>query len=258
MASQILKVSVLGSGDVFLDGEQIALENLAAKLESMKSDQPVVWYYREAAGSEPPPQAMQVMKMVVDNRLPISLCSKPDFSDYVDLKGRSHRRHLTWDSVTAEVRGRTAGGIYLGILRPDRTYLLIAPPAKDTMPPQVIQAMEKMVPPQPQRWIGAVADTYFTWKGAGPIPTLAETAQAIPFFGMLLGLACIGHSVCVFSGVDDSLAAGGAGADLVFVDSAQVAALPPDWQKVVASKMRNRNILVHDRASFKLTPVRAD
>jgi hypothetical protein len=255
MASPILKVSVLVSGAVLLDGEPTSLEELGARLESLKADRPVVWYYREAAGAEPPPEAMQVMKLVVDKRLPISLCSKPDFSDYVDRKGVSHSRYTNWDGVVAKVREMTAGGRYVGIVRPDRSYLLMAPPPKDSMPPQMIQMMEKLVPPQPPRCISAIADTYFSWRAGGGVPTLAETAQALPFFGMLLGLACIGHSVCVFTGTDDSMAAGCRGTDLLIVDEAQLPALSADWKEVAAPVMRNPNIVAHERASFKLKAI---
>jgi hypothetical protein len=255
MASPILKVSVKVSGAVLLDGEPVSLEGLGAKLESLKADRPVVWYHREAAEGEPPAEAMQVMKLVVDKQLPISLSSKADFSDYVDRKGVSHPRYMTWDGVVAKVREMTAGGRYVGIIRPDRSYLLIAPPSKDSMPANMVQMMAKLVPPQPPRCIGAIADTYFSWRAGGGVPTLAETAQAIPFFGMLLGLACIGHSVCVFTGTDDSIPAGCQGIDLLIVDEAQLPALAADWKKVAASVMRNANIVAHERASFKLKAI---
>src|ERR1700687_3920886 len=112
MGTPILKVSVLISGAVLLDGEPVSLEALDARLQSLKPQRPAVWYYREAAGGEPPAEAMQVMKLVVDNRLPISLSSKADFSDYVDLKGVSHLRNATWDAAVAVVRERTVGGKY--------------------------------------------------------------------------------------------------------------------------------------------------
>lgn len=255
MASPILKVSVLVSGAVLLDGELVSLEGLGAKLDSLKADRPVVWYYREVPGGEPPPEAMQVMKLVVDRKLPISLCSKADFSDYVDRKGVSHPRYTTWDGVVAKVREMTGGGRYVGIIRPDRSYLLMAPPPKGSMPPRMIQMMAMIVPPQPARYIGAIADTYFSMKAGGEIPSLAETAQEIPFFGMLLGLACIGHSVCVFTGLDDSLAAGCKSADLLIVDDAQAPSLSADWKTVAAAAMRNANIVLHERASFKLKSI---
>src|SRR5947209_6681169 len=136
MAFLILKVSVLVSGSILLDGEPVSLEVLQAKLQSLKDQRGVVWYYREAAGGEPPAEAMHVMKMVTDNRLPISLSSKADFSDFVDRKGGLHPRYFTWDAVVAVVRERIAAGKYVGVIRPDRSYLLIAPPSKDSVPPQ--------------------------------------------------------------------------------------------------------------------------
>ena len=178
MGTPILKVSVLVSGSVLLDGEPISTEGLEAKIESLKADRPVVWYYREAAGGEPPVVAMQVMKLVVDNRLPISMCSKADFSDYVDLKGVSHPRNPTWAAAVTIVRGRTAGGKYVGVIRPDRSYLLVAPPPKGSVPPQMVQMMEKLVPPRPPRYIGVIADTYFAFNVGGKVPNLPTLEDA--------------------------------------------------------------------------------
>ena len=255
MTSPILKVSVLASGAVLLDGEGVSLTQLREKLLARKADRPVIWYYREAAQGEPPPEAMGVMKMVTENGLPISLCSKPDFSDYVDLKGRSHPRYTSWESVVAVVREKVAGGRYVGVIRPDRSYLLIAPPPKDSVPAKMVQMMEKMIPPNPPRTVVALADTYFSWKPGGGIPTLAETGQAIPFFGILLGLATIGHSVYVFPGTDDSLAAGCKGADLMIVDDAQIPALTSDWKATASAALRSPNVLAHNRTTFKFEAV---
>jgi len=256
--SPVLKVSVLASGSVLLDGEPVSLEELRENFEARKAERPVVWYYREAAQGEPPPEALQVMKLVVDNRLPISLCSKPDFSDYVDQKGRSHPRYTNWEDVVAKVREMTAGGKYVGIIRPDRSYLLMAPPPRGSVPAQMVQMMEKLVPPRPPRRVSVIADTYFSWNVGGKvpnIPSLAEAGQAIPFFGILLGLACIGHSVCVFSGIDQSLAAGCKDADLLVVDDVQIERLAADWKDVAKAAMRSPNVLVHDRATFKLRAI---
>jgi hypothetical protein len=72
---------------------------------------------------------------------------------------------------------------------------------------------------------------------------------------MLLGLACIGHSVYVFPGTEESLTSGCKDADLLVVDDAQIPSLAAGWQMVAAAAMRGANVLVHDRASFRLTPV---
>src|SRR5690242_19254002 len=88
-----LKISVLSSGDILVDGCPAGLEQVEAALEQVKTHQnPQVWYYRETAGAQPPPEAMAVVQCIVKHKLPISLSSKPDFSDWVDAKGISRPR----------------------------------------------------------------------------------------------------------------------------------------------------------------------
>jgi len=81
-----------------------------------------------------------------------------------------------------------------------------------------------------------------------------ELARAIPFLGMLLGLAYLGHAVWVFEGHPSALAAGCRDADFLIVDSAMLACLAPDWQHLARSVMRGRALYVHDRTSFALRP----
>jgi hypothetical protein len=88
----VLKVSVLHSGKLLADGAEIRLDELDARLSQIKTRNGVVWYYREGAQGEPPPIAMEVMKLLVKHSLPISLSSKPDFSDTVDEQGNSRPR----------------------------------------------------------------------------------------------------------------------------------------------------------------------
>jgi hypothetical protein len=65
-------------------------EQLAAKFAELKQAGGVVWYHRENAAGEPHPNAMKVIQLVVENKLPVKLSAKPDFSDAVDDKGASH------------------------------------------------------------------------------------------------------------------------------------------------------------------------
>lgn len=85
----ILKISVFKSGQIKIEDKEISLQDLEVLLAALAQKNGMVWYYREAAQGEPPSQAMEVIKLVVKYRLPISLSSKPDFSDYVDDKGNS-------------------------------------------------------------------------------------------------------------------------------------------------------------------------
>ena len=88
----ILKIQVFKTGKVKADGAEIILADLAKKLDNLKEKRGVVRYYREAASEEPPPQATEIVKMIIERKLPISMSSKPDFSDYIDEKGKSRPR----------------------------------------------------------------------------------------------------------------------------------------------------------------------
>ena len=68
-------------------------------------------------------------------------------------------------------------------------------------------------------------------------------------------LAYIGHTVWVFEGHPTALAAGCRDAHVVIVDSSMVPFLQPDWQAVVSGTMRHPSIYVHDRATYRLSPV---
>jgi hypothetical protein len=79
--SVVGRIAVTAKGTVSFDGAVITIDALKQKLSDLKKRNRVVWYYREAGKDEPPPQAMQVIKMIIDNRLPISMSTKPDYSD---------------------------------------------------------------------------------------------------------------------------------------------------------------------------------
>src|SRR5260370_4564207 len=82
---------MLASVAILQDGQTGELEQLDAALERAKQDHGQVWYYREATGAAPP-TGLAVIQRVVQRKLPISLSSKPDFSDWVDGQGVSHPR----------------------------------------------------------------------------------------------------------------------------------------------------------------------
>jgi len=84
-----LKVAVLKTGVIQANGKAVTLTELDELLATSKSRNGEVWYYREAAKEEPPPQATEVIKLVIKHQLPISMSSKPDFSDMIDEHGKS-------------------------------------------------------------------------------------------------------------------------------------------------------------------------
>ena len=86
------KVSVLADGKLLLNGSEATIQSLSTEFEHLKSSGGAVWYYRANPQSEPPSQAVEVIKLVIRNRLPVSMSSKPDFSDVIDENGVSHPR----------------------------------------------------------------------------------------------------------------------------------------------------------------------
>jgi hypothetical protein len=91
-ANIMVKISVLQAGKVLADGLEISLADLDARLSQIKRQNGVVWYYRENGQGNPPQAAMDAIKLVVNHRLPISMSSKPDFSDVIDARGLSRPR----------------------------------------------------------------------------------------------------------------------------------------------------------------------
>jgi hypothetical protein len=84
----ILKIAVLTDGSIRVDGSPATLESLRASLKQLAEQKGVVWYYREAGQSAEPPESAEVIQAVIENRLPIRLSSRPDYSDAIGMDGR--------------------------------------------------------------------------------------------------------------------------------------------------------------------------
>jgi hypothetical protein len=90
--SNILKVAVMHDGRIFADGQHTTLSSLRDTLMELSKNNGSVWYYREEGQAEPPPEATQVIQAIIDNRLPVKLSSKPDFSDSLGPDDQSTRQ----------------------------------------------------------------------------------------------------------------------------------------------------------------------
>jgi len=88
----VAKVTALASGQLLLNGKPSDIRTIDKAFAELKARGGVVWYYRENPQREPHPNAMAAIELVVKHQLPISMSSKPDFSDYVDPDGRSKPR----------------------------------------------------------------------------------------------------------------------------------------------------------------------
>jgi hypothetical protein len=268
-----LKVSVRADGTVLVEGRQATLEQLDAALAEAKASNGQVWYHREAVRGGAPPTAKEVIQRIVALKLPVSLSSKPDFSDWVDAKGVSHPRNAPkpvavympevearsgLEDYFANVRKSAAGrgpGDGLVIVRPNRTMTVLPRLAESDELKKMAEGMNHIVPATTQRNIAAIAFTVFD-AAAGGAAALTEVSKAIPFMGMLVGLSYIGHAVWVFEGHPSALVEGCRNADLLLVDSAMRPLLANGWDAEAAAVMRHANILVHSRANFGLLAIR--
>ena len=82
-SANTIKVSVLLTGEVLVDGFPVTVPALEEILQQGAKKAAVVLYYREHSAAEPPPVAMEVLKRITGNRLALRLSTKPDFSDAV-------------------------------------------------------------------------------------------------------------------------------------------------------------------------------
>jgi hypothetical protein len=131
------------------------------------------------------------------------------------------------------------------VVTPGRTIMFLPCPPAGSMAAAHTASMERLISPAVKRNVAAIAYTELE-------AVKTDASRAIPFLGILLGLAYIGHAVWVFEGHPTALAAGCRDADVLIVDGGMVPHLQPDWQTVAASRMRRPEIYVHDRAAFAL------
>ena len=240
----MLKISVLASGVVLLDGQPVEIDQLDKVFQTAKENNRGVMYYRESAGGEPPPQGMEVIKLVVKHKLPISMSTKPDFSDVVDPKA-------VFEKLFEDVR-KLAAGKGLVVVQSNLKHLVLPAMAKTPQLESIAANMECLIPSKVKRKVAVISNASFE----GDVPDIQEVAKSIPFLGVLMGLTYLGHGVWIFEGNATTLAAGCRDADVLIVDSAKLPVLPAGWQDAAAAVMRNANILIHNRENFQLGIVR--
>ena len=99
----VLKISVLKSGEILADGNRVSLMKLGSLLTDNAQKNGVVWYYREAGKEEPPPQAMNVIKLVIEhNRPTLSACRNT--SKTALNSGCTARQRQLWIALNSGTR----------------------------------------------------------------------------------------------------------------------------------------------------------
>ena len=166
----------------------------------------------------------------------------PEVTEGVDLA-------QFFDRARAAAAADTASGRRVAIATPEREVMLQPCPPPGSMPSAQVANMERLIPPKPKRNIAAIA---YTASDA----LRADVAKTIPFMGLLLGMAYIGHAVWVFEGHATALTDGCREADVLIVDGGMLAYLCSDWQAAASRGMRRPEIYIHDRATYKLQAAR--
>jgi hypothetical protein len=268
-----IRISVLASGEILLDGNAAQLSGIKDALRRADRKADSVLYYRESPQAEPPPQAADVMNLIISHKLAVSLSTKPDFSDYVDRFGQIHPRSIQAveaprdpfepampdvdlrrkpEDVFAEARRSVSrekgvGGVV--IVRPDRGLLVLPPlPAPPKLPP-----LPTMIPTGRSCNIAVISNTLFTMSHAAAVPSLQDANRAIPFLGYLIGWWQVGHRVWVFEGHPSALAAGLTDSEFLLLDSGMLKFLQADWMAVARRMMKpGGKVFLHDREKYQL------
>jgi hypothetical protein len=250
-----LKVSVLSSGDILLDGRQVSLSELEEAFQAAKVDGSVVKYYRENPQGEAPPEAEAVVKLIVANRLRVALTPNADFSDQPARPSNV----LEWPGIEtffAKVRKQAAGSRGVSLVRPDRSHYVLPAPPPGAISPQMEAGVKAVIPSDQPRNVAAIVASGALAGDPSKPPALPDIAKRVPFFGLLIGLAYTGHAVWIFEASPEAMPAGCEDADVLIVDSDALAALPTGWAVDAAIIMRNPNILAFDRTRQKLGALR--
>jgi hypothetical protein len=173
-------------------------------------------------------------------------CRMPEVDQPADIE-RVFARARAAAAGEADVPGAGARR-HLVVVTPGRMLMLHPCPPAGSMSPAQVAAIEKLLSPAVKQNVAVIAYTELS-------ALRADLSRAVPFAGLLSGLAYVGHRVWVFEGHPSALAAGSREADLLIVDGAMVPHLPPDWSTTARRAMRRPVIFVHDRATYTLRRV---
>ena len=88
----VAKVSALADGTLLLNGEPSTLGRISSELAKLQQTEGMVWFYRDNPQGEPTASAKTLFQLIFQYQLPVSISTKPDFSDYVDRDGKSQPR----------------------------------------------------------------------------------------------------------------------------------------------------------------------
>jgi hypothetical protein len=86
--SPYIRVYINKSGVIALDGKAATFDEAGKAFAVLAKRKGVVLYARESPEEEPHPNAVKVLNLVIQNKLPVRLCMTMDCSDAIDANGK--------------------------------------------------------------------------------------------------------------------------------------------------------------------------
>lgn len=148
-----------------------------------------------------------------------------------------------WD-LAAEKEPR-----HVVIVTPERSIKTSKPlPPREALPPERIEQLEAIAPAKEPWRVAAVGMTALD-------AFLTDPHRAVPFLGLLEGLAQLGHAVVVFEGHPSVFEAIVRDVDLLIVDGEMIPYLEAEWLDIALAAARKPNILKVIRSGAEIQGV---
>jgi hypothetical protein len=273
-----IKVGLLASGEILLDGRPVDLVQLGSRLLEANASQDQVVYYKEDAGQDRSVQSMEIIKLVMKHKLAISLSTNGDLADYVDRFSQTQPRATTpapparerpapfvpdvdlrrnVEELFAEARSAAAKSLDergITFIGPNGSVIVLPAPQRSPEIDAQLPIVPDISSDRPLN-IAVIANTGFVTTVQGVPLEVEAVAKAIPFLGTLISFCYASHRVWIFEGHSSTLAAGLQNAEILLVDSAMLPMLPSDWMSVAQSRMDPpRRVLIYSRERTALLP----
>ncbi|MDQ3918488.1 MAG: hypothetical protein M3348_08420 [Acidobacteriota bacterium] len=169
-------------------------------------------------------------------------------SNIDEIFGLARSELLNAESV---IENSVAGQRAVAIVTPGRMIMYQACPPPGSLSDERIEGMKKAMPPGQSLNISVVSYTLLEALTQDTTKT-----KCIPFLGILLAYAYIGHSVVVFEGHPSAFESGVRDSDTLIVDSGMLPFIQDDWAEVAYKTMRpGAKLYIHKRETYTLMPV---
>jgi hypothetical protein len=202
---------------------------------------------------------------VVKSGIAVQIIHQPsDYSDMSTTDVAGYSVSSIWKDVFTAARklGRGDGARYVVLIQKNQNLHCLTCALPGSMSAASLEEVERVIPSAVSRDVVIISATELQLDptdelkrpGTGEIQA---AGRAIPFFGLALGMAYLGHCVWIFDGQPTALLEGCRRADLLIIDSIKAGELTTKSVGAMAKVMRNENMLIFDRSTRALRLLRA-